>query len=145
MERYDKVGYNDDVQQQSLAFDDEYMVQMYTNLVGNYTVFKEPDRRRAQPAGARACIEPVAPQDLLKRLRREQVDSPDLPDVESVACLWRSRRLSSMPSRRWPRLASKIEELQEQVKSWKVQARADRRARRPGRQLDGRQRRECWR
>ena len=50
MERYDKVGYNIDVQQQALAFDDEYMVQMYTNLINNYTVFKSltDDERNAQ-------------------------------------------------------------------------------------------------
>ena len=49
MERYDKVGYNIDVQQQSLAFDDEYMVQMYTNLINNYAVFKSltDDERNA--------------------------------------------------------------------------------------------------
>lgn len=50
MERYDKVGYNIDVKQQALAFDDEYMVQMYTNLINNYTVFKSltDDERNLQ-------------------------------------------------------------------------------------------------
>ena len=82
MERYDKVGYNIDVQQQSLAFDDEYMVQMYTNLINNYTVFKSltDDERNLQELES-VHPEPVAPK-FIKEIKEEQVDSPDLPDVE---------------------------------------------------------------
>ncbi len=48
------MGYNIDVQQQALAFDDEYMVQMYTNLINNYTVFKSltDDERNLQSSRA---------------------------------------------------------------------------------------------
>ena len=82
MERYDKVGYNIDVQQQALAFDDEYMVQMYTNLINNYTVFKSltDDERNLQELES-VHPEPVAPK-FIKEIKEEQVDSPDLPDVE---------------------------------------------------------------
>lgn len=82
MERYDKVGYNIDVQQQALAFDDEYMVQMYTNLINNYTVFKSltDDERNLQEL-ENVHPEPVAPK-FIKEIKEVQVDSPDLPDVE---------------------------------------------------------------
>ena len=82
MERYDKVGYNIDVQQQSLAFDDEYMVQMYTNLINNYAVFKSltDDERNLQELES-VQHAPVAPK-FIKEIKEEQVDSPDLPDVE---------------------------------------------------------------
>lgn len=40
MERYDKVGYSIQVKDSALAFDDEYLTQMYTNLINNYAVFK---------------------------------------------------------------------------------------------------------
>lgn len=82
MERYDKVGYNIDVQQQALAFDDEYMVQMYTNLINNYTVFKSltDDERNLQELES-VHPEPVAPK-FIKEIKEVQVDSPDLPDVE---------------------------------------------------------------
>ncbi len=82
MERYDKVGYNIDVQQQSLAFDDEYMVQMYTNLINNYTVFKSltDDERNLQELES-VQHAPVEPK-FIKEIKEVQVDSPDLPDVE---------------------------------------------------------------
>lgn len=82
MERYDKVGYNIDVQQQALAFDDEYMVQMYTSLINNYTVFKSltDDERNLQELES-VHPEPVAPK-FIKEIKEVQVDSPDLTDVE---------------------------------------------------------------
>ena len=82
MERYDKVGYNIDVQQQALAFDDEYIVQMYTNLINNYTVFKSltDDERNLQELES-VHPEPVAPK-FIKEIKEVQVDSPDLTDVE---------------------------------------------------------------
>lgn len=84
MERYDKVGYNIDVQQQALAFDDEYMVQMYTNLINNYTVFKSltDDERNLQELES-VQHAPVAPK-FIKEIKEVQVDSPDLPDVEEL-------------------------------------------------------------
>lgn len=82
MERYDKVGYNIEVKDSALAFDDEYMVQMYTNLINNYTVFKSlttDDRNFTELASQQR--EPVQPK-FIKEIKEEFVDSCDIPDVE---------------------------------------------------------------
>lgn len=82
MERYDKVGYSIQVKDSALAFDDEYMAQMYTNLINNYAVFKSlvSDERNLTEL---ACEqrEPVEPK-FVKEIKEEIVDSCDIPDVE---------------------------------------------------------------
>lgn len=123
MERYDKVGYNIDVQQQSLAFDDEYMVQMYTNLINNYTVFKSltDDERNLQELES-VHPEPVAPK-FIKEIKEEQVDSPDLPDVEVRRVFVEEVTQAQLDAERaLAEAREQIEELQGQLKSWKVQA-----------------------
>ena len=122
MERYDKVGYNIDVQQQALAFDDEYMVQMYTNLINNYTVFKSltDDERNLQELES-VQHAPVAPK-FIKEIKEEQVDSPDLPDVEVRRVFVEEAQLDAEQALAEAR--EQIEELQGQLKSWKVQAHA---------------------
>ena len=125
MERYDKVGYNIDVQQQSLAFDDEYMVQMYTNLINNYAVFKSltDDERNLQELES-AHPEPVAPK-FIKEIKEEQVDSPDLPDVEIRRVFVEEVTQAQLDAEQaLAEAREQIEELQGQVKSWKVQAHA---------------------
>lgn len=125
MERYDKVGYNIDVQQQSLAFDDEYMVQMYTNLINNYTVFKSltDDERNLQELES-VHPEPVAPK-FIKEIKEEQVDSPDLPDVEVRRVFVEEVTQAQLDAEQaLAEAREQIEELQGQVKSWKVQAHA---------------------
>ena len=82
MERYDKVGYSIQVKDSALAFDDEYMVQMYTNLINNYAVFKSlvsDERNLTELASERR--EPVEPK-FVKEIKEEIVDSCDIPDVE---------------------------------------------------------------
>ena len=82
MERYDKVGYNIEVKDSALAFDDEYMVQMYTNFINNYAVFKSlisDDRNLSELASEQR--EPVAPK-FITEIKEEFVDSCDIPDVE---------------------------------------------------------------
>ncbi|WP_303250967.1 DUF2357 domain-containing protein [uncultured Senegalimassilia sp.] len=82
MERYDKVGYSIQVKDSALAFDDEYLTQMYTNLINNYAVFKSlvsDDRNLTELASEQR--EPVVPK-FIKEIREEQVDSCDIPDVE---------------------------------------------------------------
>lgn len=82
MERYDKVGYNIEVKDSALAFDDEYMVQMYTNLINNYAVFKSlisDDRNLSELASEQR--DPVAPK-FITEIKEELVDSCDIPDVE---------------------------------------------------------------
>lgn len=125
MERYDKVGYNIDVQQQSLAFDDEYMVQMYTNLINNYAVFKSltDDERNLQELES-VHPEPVAPK-FIKEIKEEQVDSPDLPDVEVRRVFVEEVTQAQLDAEQALAEAhEQIEELQGQLKSWKVQAHA---------------------
>ena len=125
MERYDKVGYNIDVQQQSLAFDDEYMVQMYTNLINNYTVFKSltDDERNLQEL-ENVHPEPVAPK-FIKEIKEEQVDSPDLPDVEVRRVFVEEVTQAQLDAEQaLAEAREQIEELQGQLKSWKVQAHA---------------------
>ena len=125
MERYDKVGYNIDVQQQSLAFDDEYMVQMYTNLINNYAVFKSltDDERNLQELES-VHPEPVAPK-FIKEIKEEQVDSPDLPDVEVRRVFVEEVTQAQLDAEQaLAEAREQIEELQGQVKSWKVQAHA---------------------
>lgn len=125
MERYDKVGYNIDVQQQALAFDDEYMVQMYTNLINNYTVFKclTDDERNLQELES-VQHAPVAPK-FIKEIQEVQVDSPDLPDVEVRRVFVEEVTQAQLDAEQaLAEAREQIEELQGQVKSWKVQAHA---------------------
>ena len=125
MERYDKVGYNIDVQQQSLAFDDEYMVQMYTNLINNYAVFKSltDDERNLQELES-VHPEPVAPK-FIKEIKEVQVDSPDLPDVEIRRVFVEEVTQAQLDAEQaLAEAREQIEELQGQLKSWKVQAHA---------------------
>lgn len=125
MERYDKVGYNIDVQQQALAFDDEYMVQMYTNLINNYTVFKSltDDERNLQELES-VHPEPVAPK-FIKEIKEVQVDSPDLPDVEVRRVFVEEVTRAQLDAEQaLAEAREQIEELQGQLKSWKVQAHA---------------------
>lgn len=125
MERYDKVGYNIDVQQQALAFDDEYMVQMYTNLINNYTVFKSltDDERNLQELES-VQHAPVAPK-FIKEIQEVQVDSPDLPDVEVRRVFVEEVTQAHLDAEQaLAEAREQIEELQGQLKSWKVQAHA---------------------
>ena len=83
MESYDEVGYHIEPQDSALQFDEEYLLQMYTNLITNYTVFKsllESDPRRMTEI-ATEKREPIAPK-FVKEVQEELVDSPDVPDVE---------------------------------------------------------------
>lgn len=125
MERYDKVGYNIDVQQQALAFDDEYMVQMYTNLINNYAVFKSltDDERNLQELES-VHHEPVAPK-FIKEIKEVQVDSPDLPDVEVRRVFVEEVTQAQLDAEQaLAETREQIEELRGQLKSWKVQAHA---------------------
>lgn len=82
MERYDKVGYSIQVKDSALAFDDEYLTQMHTNLINNYAVFKSlvsDDRNLTELASEQR--EPVVPK-FVKEIKEELVDSCDIPDVE---------------------------------------------------------------
>ena len=82
VERYDEVGYTINVKDSEMAFDDEYLIQMYTNLINNYTVFKSltgDERRLEEVEGVQR--EPVRPK-FVKELKEELVADPDILDVE---------------------------------------------------------------
>lgn len=83
LESYDEVGYTIDVKDSSLEFDEEYMIQLYTNLITNYTVFKsllESDPRKLEEVAAkrRKVIKPK----FIKKIEEQIVDDYDIPDVE---------------------------------------------------------------
>ena len=82
MEEYDEVGYVIDLQDTEMAFDDEYLVQMYTNFINNYTVFKsltEDERNLKEIEVTRHEVKrPV----FVKEIVEEIVDDCNIPDVE---------------------------------------------------------------
>ena len=124
MERYDNVGYTIDVKDTALAFDDEYMVQMYTNLINNYTVFKsltEDDRNLKELASVHR--DPVSPK-FVKEIKEEVVDSPDIPDVEVRRVFVEEVTQAQLDAEAaLERERTEREELEGQLKAWKMQAR----------------------
>ena len=83
LESYDEVGYRIEVQDSAMAFDEDYVFQLYTNLITNYTVFKslmEDDARDMEEivAEKREVIEPK----FVKEIVEEIVDDYNIPDVE---------------------------------------------------------------
>lgn len=83
IENYDEVGYTIEERDTALEFDEEYLIQMYTNLITNYTVFKsllESDPRKMTEI-AQKKREPVKPK-FKKEIKEEVVDDYDIPDVE---------------------------------------------------------------
>ncbi len=83
MESYDEVGYTIEEQDTALEFDEEYLLQMYINLITNYTVFKsllESDPRQMTEIATKKR-KPRKPK-FIKKIEEEIVDNCDIPDVE---------------------------------------------------------------
>ena len=83
IENYDEVGYTIEERDTALQFDEEYLLQMYTNMITNYTVFKsllESDPRKMTEI-AEEKREPVKPK-FIKEIKEEEVEDRNLPDVE---------------------------------------------------------------
>ena len=83
IESYDEAGYTIEERDTALEFDEEYLIQMYTNLITNYTVFKsllESDPRKMHEI-AEMKREPVKPK-FIKEIKEEIVDDYNIPDVE---------------------------------------------------------------
>ena len=83
IESYDEAGYTIEERDTALEFDEEYLIQMYTNLITNYTVFKsllESDPRKMHEI-AELKQEPVKPK-FIKEIKEEIVDDYNIPDVE---------------------------------------------------------------
>ena len=83
LENYDSQGYTIEEIDRPLAFDEEYLLQMQTGLVTNYTVFKsilESDGRNVDetPPKRRRVIKPR----FVKRIQEQIVDNFDIEDVE---------------------------------------------------------------
>ena len=125
MERYDKVGYSIQVKDSALAFDDEYLTQMYTNLINNYAVFKSlvsDDRNLTELASEQR--EPVVPK-FIKEIKEELVDSCDIPDVEVRKVFVEEVTQAQIDAEAaLEEQRGKNEELQGELKSLKVEAHA---------------------
>ena len=83
IENYDEVGYTIEEQDSALEFDEEYLLQMYINMITNYTVFKsllESDPRKMSEIAVEKR-EPVKPK-FIKEIKEEIVDDYNIPDVE---------------------------------------------------------------
>ena len=83
IESYDEVGYTIEEQDSALEFDEEYLLQMYTNLITNYTVFKsllESDPRQMTEIETKHR-DPVKPK-FIKKIEVQIVDDYNIPDVE---------------------------------------------------------------
>lgn len=83
IENYDEVGYTIEAQDTALEFDEEYLVQMYINMITNYTVFKsllESDPRKMTEIATKKR-KPVKPK-FVKKIQEEIVDDCNIEDVE---------------------------------------------------------------
>ena len=83
IESYDEVGYTIEEQDSALEFDEEYLLQMYTNQITNYTVFKsllESDPRQMTEIETKHR-DPVKPK-FIKKIEEQIVDDYNIPDVE---------------------------------------------------------------
>ena len=83
IESYDEVGYTIEEQDSAMQFDEEYLLQMYINMITNYTVFKSllvSDTRKMSEI-ATEKREPVKPK-FVKEIKEEIVEDRNIPDVE---------------------------------------------------------------
>ncbi len=83
IEGYDEVGYTIEEQDSTLQFDEEYLLQMYINMITNYTVFKSllvSDPRKMSEIETKK-LEPVKPK-FIKEIKEEIVEDRNIPDVE---------------------------------------------------------------
>ncbi len=83
LENYDEIGYTIEEIDTALEFDEEYLIQLYTNLITNYTVFKsllEADERDIFNTENKKhkTIKPK----FIKKIQEEIVEDYDIPDVE---------------------------------------------------------------
>ena len=83
IESYDEVGFSIEEQDSAMEFDEEYLLQMYINMITNYTVFKsllESNPRKMNEIAVEKK-EPVKPK-FIKEIKEEIVDDPNISDVE---------------------------------------------------------------
>ena len=83
LESYDDVGYTIEERDSALQFDEEYLIQMYTNLITNYTVFKsilEGDDRNVEEIEVQE--RELKKPKFIRQIEEEIVDDYNIPDVE---------------------------------------------------------------
>ena len=83
LESYDEIGYSIETMDSALEFDEEYLIQLYINLITNYTVFKsllETDQRNILEATNKHRR--VTKPKFIKQIKEEIVEDYNLPDVE---------------------------------------------------------------
>ena len=83
LESYDEVGYSIEERDTPLEFDEEYQIQLFSNLITNYTVFKsllEADPRKLSeiPPKRKKITKPK----FVKKIQEEIVTDYNIPDVE---------------------------------------------------------------
>lgn len=83
LESYDEVGYTIEERDTPLEFDEEYQIQLFSNLITNYTVFKsllETDKRKLSeiPPTRKKVKKPK----FIKKIEEQIVTDYDIPDVE---------------------------------------------------------------
>ena len=83
LESYDEVGYSIEERDTPLEFDEEYQIQLFSNLITNYTVFKsllEADPRKLSeiPPKRKKITKPK----FIKKIQEEIVTDYNIPDVE---------------------------------------------------------------
>lgn len=83
LESYDEVGYTIEERDTPLEFDEEYQIQLFSNLITNYTVFKsllETDARNINETPPKR--KKVTKPKFIKKVEEEIVTDYDIPDVE---------------------------------------------------------------
>lgn len=83
LESYDEVGYSIEERDTPLEFDEEYQIQLFSNLITNYTVFKsllESDPRRLEETPPKR--KKIKKPKFIKKIEEEIVTDYDIPDVE---------------------------------------------------------------
>lgn len=82
LEQYDDVGYTIDVKETALDFDEEYLYQVYSNMITGYTVFKSLLDDDKRPIDANVKRRKKIKPKFVKQIVEEIVDDYDIPDVE---------------------------------------------------------------
>ena len=83
LESYDEVGYTIEERDTPLEFDEEYQIQLFSNFITNYTVFKsllEADARNINETPPKR--KKVTRPRFIKKVQEEIVTDYNIPDVE---------------------------------------------------------------
>jgi len=111
LDRYDDIGYTIEVQDEAMAFDEEYVNQMYIGMINNYMVFKsilDSDERNIDTqARPKKTLKPK----FLKKVEEVFVDEFNVEDVEIRKILIQEVTQAQLDAE--AALEKKIEELEQ--------------------------------